>query len=351
MHRVKNFKIVLVFALAFGFVTAGIEKAPAQTDSVERFYRGKTIRFITGYSAGGIFDNATRVFSRHVGKYIPGHPNVWVDNMTGAGGMIATNFVYNNSPRDGTVMLNLDGALLRAQALGTEAVKFDGRRFNWLPSPGPDIQVCWVTRGSGWSSLAEAVNSSKELKLGGLGPGTFPSDNARLLQSALGLKLKLVDGYKGVSDIRLAAESGEIDGSCSSLEGVRRSFPEQLKSGEIKVIGQVDEKPWPGIEQVPNALDLAKTDRGKRLLRIGIIGPNDINRLFALPPAVPTERVEVLRKAFVATFNDAEFKAEVEKSRMVLRVISVERIKEVVSLWLDMPDKDKKELQQILSIK
>jgi tripartite-type tricarboxylate transporter receptor subunit TctC len=347
----KSMKVFLILILAFGFITTLVHNLPAQTDPVERFYRGKTIRFITGYSAGGIFDNATRVFSRHVGRYIPGHPNVWVDNMTGAGGMIATDHVYNNSPRDGTVMLNLDGALLRAQALGTDAVKFDGRRFNWLPSPGPDLQVCWVTRASGWTSLAEAAGSAKELKLGGLGPGTFPSDNARLLQSALGLKLKLVDGYKGVSDVRLAAESGEIDGSCSSLEGVRRSFPEQLKSGEIKLIGQVDEKPWPGIEQVPNALDLAKTDRGKRLLRIGIIGPNDINRLFTLPPAVPPERVEALRKAFTATFNDAEFKAEVEKSRMVLRMIPVERIKEVVSLWLEMPDKDKKELQQILTIK
>ena len=126
----KWMKVFLILTLAFGFITTLVHNLPAQTDPVERFYRGKTIRFITGYSAGGIFDNATRVFSRHVGKYIPGHPSVWVDNMTGAGGMIATNHVYNNSPRDGTAMLNLDGALLRAQALGTEAVKFDGRRFN-----------------------------------------------------------------------------------------------------------------------------------------------------------------------------------------------------------------------------
>src|ERR1044071_1331454 len=294
MFRIAPVKILSLVAVFVSFLAATVQVSSAQTDPVERFYRGQTVRFITGYSAGGIFDNATRVFARHIGKYIPGHPNVWVDNMAGAGGLIATNFVYNNSPRDGTVMLNLDGALLRAQALGTEAVKFDGRRFNWLPSPGPDLQVCWVTRGSGWSSLAEAVGSSKELKLGGLGPGTFPSDNARLLQSALGLKLKLVDGYKGVSDIRLAAESGEIDGSCSSLEGVRRSFPEQLKSGEIKVIAQVDEKPWPGLENVPNALDLAKTDRARRLLRIGIVGPNDINRLFTLPPGVPADRLEAL---------------------------------------------------------
>ena len=130
---------------------------------------------------------ATRMFARHVGKFIPGNPNVWVDNMTGAGGLIATNYLANAAPRDGTVLLNLDGALLRLQTLGNAAAKFDARQFNWLSSPGPDIQVCWVSKTSGWSSIAEAFGSSKELKLGGLAPGTFPSDNARILQAALGI--------------------------------------------------------------------------------------------------------------------------------------------------------------------
>jgi tripartite-type tricarboxylate transporter receptor subunit TctC len=329
-----------------------VENAPAQSgQSVAEFYRGKQLRFITGYSAGGLFDSATRIFARHIGKFIPGNPNIWVDNMTGAGGLIATNYLAQGAPRDGTVLLNLDGALLRLQALGNPAAKFDARQFNWLPSPAPDLQVCWVSKESGWSSIAEALGSSKELKLGGLAPGTFPSDNARILQAALGINAKLVDGFKGVTEIRLATESGEVDGSCSSYEGVKRAFPKELQTGEIRVIVQVGEKAWPGLEQVPNALDLAKTERAKRLLRVGIIGPNDINRLFTLPPGVPSERVEALRKAFDATFRDAEFKAEVAKARLVLRSISIERIKEVASLWLDMPDANKKELQQILQIK
>jgi tripartite-type tricarboxylate transporter receptor subunit TctC len=347
LNKWLAFKIVLS---AMVLLAAGNVRAQS-AQSVEDFYRGKQLRFITGYSPGGLFDSATRIFARHAGKFIPGKPSIWVENMTGAGGLIATNYLANSAPRDGTVLLNLDGALLRLQALDNPAAKFDARQFNWLSSPGPDIQVCWVGKASGWLSITEAFGSSKELKLGGLAPGTFPSDNARILQAALGINARLIDGFKGVTEIRLATESGEVDGGCSSYEGVQRSFPKELKSGDIKVIAQIGEKPWPGLERVPNALDLAKTERAKWLLRVAVIGPNDINRLFTLPPGVPADRVAALRKAFDATFNDAEFQADVEKSRVVLRPISVERIKEVALLWLDMPDADKRELQQILKIK
>lgn len=342
---------LMIIGLTIVFASAA--KAPAQSNetTVRDFYQGRQLRFITGYSAGGLFDIATRIFARHVGKHIPGSPSLWVENMTGAGGLIATNFLANSAARDGTVLLNLDGALLRLQALGNPAAKFDARQFNWLPSPGPDIQVCWVGKVSSWTSITEGIGSAKELKLGGLAPGTFPSDNARVIQAATGMNLKVVDGFKGVTEIRLATESGEVDGSCSSYEGVQRSFPRELKSGEIKVIAQIGEKPWPGLERVPNVLDLAKTEKAKDLLRVAVIGPNDINRLFTLPPGVPAERVAAMRTAFDATFNDPEFKAEVEKARVVLRPISVERIKEVALLWLDMPESDKKELQQILKIK
>jgi tripartite-type tricarboxylate transporter receptor subunit TctC len=344
--NMRGYSTSVLLSLALVIIGA----ANGRADSVEDFYRAKQVRFITGYSAGGLFDTATRIFARHIGKFISGKPNVWVDNMTGAGGLIATNYLANNAPRDGSVLLNLDGALLRLQALGNPAAKFDARQFNWLPSPGPDIQVCWVGKQSSWHSITDAFSSSKELKMGGLAPGTFPSDNARALQTALGINLKIVDGFKGVTEIRLATESGEVDGSCSSYEGVVRAFPKELKSGDIRVIAQIGEKPWPGLENVPNAIDLAKSERSKWLLRVAVIGPNDINRLFTLPPGVPAERVAAMRKAFDATFADPEFQADIEKARVVLRRIPVDRIKEVALQWLDMPAVDKKELQKILRI-
>jgi len=192
------------------------------------------------------------------------------------------------------------------------------------------------------------MGGSRELILGGLGPGSFPTDNARILQAALGLNMKLVDGYGGVNNVRLAAEGGEVDGSCSSYEGVRRSFAPQLQSGDIRVIAQVDEQPWPGLEQVPNAYALAPTEKGKRLLRLGIIGPNDINRLFALPPGVPPERVAAMRQAMQATYDDPDFKAELDRAQMFLRPIPVERIDQVIGEWLDLSPDQKAEMKDIL---
>ena len=155
--RMRVNLISVLFSLALVFLSA--ENSPGQSDPVTDFYRGRQVRFITGYSAGGLFDLSTRIFARHVGKFIPGRPNLWVDNMTGAGGLIATNYLANSAARDGSVMLNLDGALLRLQALGNPSAKFDARNFNWLPSPGPDIQVCWVSKQSGWTSITEALGS------------------------------------------------------------------------------------------------------------------------------------------------------------------------------------------------
>jgi tripartite-type tricarboxylate transporter receptor subunit TctC len=198
--------------------------------------------------------------------------------------------------------------------------------------------------------LADAINSTKQFVLGGLTPGSAPSDTPRILQAALDLNLKLVEGYKGGADMALAAHRGEINGGCFTYESTRHAFPAELKSGEIRIIGQVSENPWPGLEGVPMAMDLAKTDRGKRLIRVGIIGPNDINRLFTLPPDVPAERVQALRKAFDAVLNDAEFNQEMQKAGIYLRPISVKRIEEVVSDLLTMPIKEREQIKKILAI-
>ncbi len=332
--------------------TAGSSPAAAQANAraVETFYRGKTLRFVTGFSAGGSFDNYTRAIARHVAKHIPGNPTTVVDNVTGAGGLIATNQVYNTAPKDGTVILNLDGGLVLLQALERPGIEFDARRFLWLPSPGPDVQICWATAQSGWNSLADAIGANRPMILGATGPGSFPANNARILQAALGFNLNLIDGYPGISQVRLAAEQGEVDGACHAYESIKRAQASQLATGEIKVIAQVGERPWPGLEQVPNALDLAPTEDARRLLRTGIVAPNDVNRLFALPPGVPPERVEALRQAFEATFNDPDFNAELSKANLDLYPISVARITEVVELWLGLSPEQKAELRTILQL-
>jgi tripartite-type tricarboxylate transporter receptor subunit TctC len=339
----------LVFALIWG-LQASPESFAQPEENLAEFYKSKRLTFITGYTAAGSFDLITRLVARHLVKYVPGQPSSLVQNMPGAGGLIATNYVYSRVPRDGTVMVNLDGGLVRLQALGAKGIDYDAQKFNWLPAPAPDLRVCWVTKESGWNSLADAVNSSKLITLGGLTPGSAPSDTPRILKAALNLNMKLVEGYKGGADMALAAHRREIDGGCFTYESTRHAFPGELKSGEIRIVGQVSEKPWPGLEAVPMALDLAKTEKAKRLIRIGIIGPNDINRLFALPPEVPEPRVQAIRKAFDAMLNDPEFNQDMKKGGIYLRPVSVKRVEEVVSSLLSMPKDERQEIKNILGI-
>jgi tripartite-type tricarboxylate transporter receptor subunit TctC len=340
---------LLVIALIW-VLQASPKAFAQQEENVSEFYRNKRLTFITGYTAGGSFDLITRLVARHLVKHVPGQPSSIVQNMPGAGGLIATNYVYSRVPRDGTVIVNLDGGLVRLQALGAKEINFDAQKFNWLSAPAPDLRVCWVTKASGWNSLAEAVNASKPITVGGLTPGSAPSDTPRILKAALQLNMKLVEGYKGGADMALAAHRREIDGGCFTYESTRHAFPGELKSGEIRIIAQVSEKPWPGLEGVPMALELAKTEKAKRLIRVGIIGPNDINRLFALPPEVPEPRVQAIRKAFDATLNDPEFNEDMKKGGIYLRPVSVKRVDEVVSSLLSMPGDERQEIKNILGI-
>ena len=344
-------KLIIVLLTAIFLMHPTLDAFAQSEQNVSEFYRNKRLVFITGYTAGGSFDLITRLVVRHITKYIPGNPIGVVQNMPGAGGLIATNHVYGRAPRDGTVILNLDGGLVRLQALGAKGIEFDAKRFNWLSSPGPDLRVCWVVKASGWSSLAEAVNSPKPLVMGGLTPGSAPSDTPRILKAALDLNLQLVEGYKGGADIAVAAQRRELDGGCFTYASTRHAFSAELKSGEIRLIGQVSDKPWPGLEGVPMALGLAKTEKAKRLIRVGIIGPNDINRLFTLPPDVPAERIQALRRAFDATLNDPQFSQDMDRAGVYFRPISVKRIEEVASDLLDMPAKEKEENKEILAIK
>jgi tripartite-type tricarboxylate transporter receptor subunit TctC len=181
--------------------------------------------------------------------------------------------------------------------------------------------------------------------MGGLAPGTFPSDNARA-QTALGINLKIVDGFKGVTEVRLATRAARWTVPALLMKACS-FFPNSRPA--ISGSSRRSEKPWPGLKTCPT-LSIWPERAEQGLLRVAVIGPNDINRLFTLPAGVPADRVAAMRKAFDATFADPEFQADIEKARVVLRRISVERIQEVALLWLDMPAADKKELQKILKI-
>ena len=213
--------------------------------SVEEFYRGKNVRIVVGFSAGGGFDTYARAIARHMGKHIPGSPTVVVENMTGAGSLIAANHIYKVAKPDGLTIGHFIGGLFLGQVLGQPGVEFDARKFEFIGAPISDHVVCAMTKASGITSVERWMAAKTPVKMGGIAPGTSTPDNAtRILKAALGLPIQLVTGYKGTADVRLAAEGGEIAGGCWGWDSVSVTWRKALDTGDTVVVTSKDSGGW-----------------------------------------------------------------------------------------------------------
>jgi len=295
---------------------AALSLVAAPQASADDFYKGKTVTFVVGFSAGGGFDTYTRLIARHFSKHLPGNPTVVVENRTGAGSLIAANYIFNQAPADGTVIGNWIGPLVLQQVLGNKAAKFDGRKFGWLGAPVSDTGVCALTEASGIKTMDDWFNSKRDIKIGGTAPGSTTNDVPRLVQAALGFPMKLVEGYKGTAKVRLAAESGEVDGGCWAWESIKPTWAKGLQSGEVRVVLQTIEKPHPDLKNVPLASQYAKTDEARALLGIANGTYSQGVRPYSVPPGVPQDRLQLLQKAFMETMRDPELLAEAKKSKI-----------------------------------
>lgn len=290
--------------------------APISTSAqpAEEFYRGKTIRFVVGFSAGGGFDAYSRMIARHMGKHVPGHPSMNVENMSGAGSLIAANYMYAMAKADGLTVGNWSGGLILQQRLGQPGVQFDARRFEWVGAPVTDHPICALRRASGINSFADWVSAAKPVKLGATAPGAASVDIPKILRETLGLPIQLVEGYKGTADIHLAVEAGEVAGSCVAWESAKRIWRTDIAAGQLAPVLQINPSRHPHLAAVPNAIELANTDAKRQLIEVGIHGPAVIARAYSLPPGTPKDRVKALQKAFMLTMKDPGFRAEMAKA-------------------------------------
>ncbi|HWP59321.1 MAG TPA: tripartite tricarboxylate transporter substrate-binding protein [Candidatus Acidoferrales bacterium] len=297
----------------------------------ESFYKGKTIRIIVGFSAGGGFDTYARAIARHMSKHVPGNPTILVENMTGAGSLIAANHVFKVARPDGLTMGHFIGGLFMQQLYGRPGVEFDARKFEYVGTPVTDKPVCALTKASGITSVEKWMASPTPVKLGGTAPGSNTDDVPKILRSALGLPIQLVSGYKGTADIRLAAESGELAGGCWGWDSIRATWRKGIESGEAVVVLQAVPKALPDLPKVPLAIDLAKSDEGRQLIQVGIHSVSAVIRPYVLPPGTPKDRVQTLRTAFANTMKDREFLADAEKSNLDIEPMSGEELEKTVT--------------------
>lgn len=304
-------RIVMVSALVLALV-------PSLAAGADDFFKGKTIRFVVGFSPGGGFDTYTRLIARHFGKHVPGNPRTVVQNRTGAGSMIAANYIYAKAKPDGLTIGNWIGPLVLQHVLGKKGIRFDGRKFNWLGVPSTDDNTCALTKASGISNVKEWLNSKRPVKIGATGPGSTTDDVPKLIKAATDLPIQIIEGYGGTAIIRLAAEKGEIDGGCWAWQSIKPTWSQGIESGNVKPVLQVGPDKHPDLKDVGVAFDLAKGDTGKKLLGVAADVYRALSRPYSLPPGVPADRVKTLQKAFADTLKDPELVAAAKKSKVEL---------------------------------
>jgi len=307
--RVKGLKGSRIAVVGLSIALFHAASALAQ----ESFYKDKTIRFVVGYSAGGSFDLYSRMIARHFGKHLPGNPTVIVENMTGAGGIIAANYIYNQAKPDGLTIGAWAAPLILQHIMGNDATKFDGRKFGYLGVPSPYDTLCTFNRESGIKTMEDWSAAKRPLKISSIGPGTSTSDVPKLLKEALGLPLQIVEGYKGGADARIAVESGEVDGYCGSWQTVKTVWRGAFESGKIRAVLLATLKPHPDLKDVPLAIKYAKTDEARLLLRVAD-NAHGAQFPYSVPPGAAKERLQVLQKAFMDALKDPELLAEAKKS-------------------------------------
>jgi tripartite-type tricarboxylate transporter receptor subunit TctC len=315
----------------------------------EPFYQGKVVRIVVGFSPGGGFDVYSRTIARHLGKHIPGNPKIIVENMTGAGSMVAANHVYKVARPDGLTIGNVNGSLFMQQLLGRSGIEFDARKFGYLGVPVRDSSVCPLTKASGITDIKKWMASKTPVKLGATGPGSLTDAIPKILKVALGLPIQLVSGYKGITDIRLAAESGELAGACGwAWDSVKATWGKALQSGDAVVVLQTIPAPHPELPKVPLAIDFAKTEDARQLIQAGIHDQTTMTFSYVLPPGTPNDRLQVLRGAFMKTMSDAEFLADTKKSKLGIGALTGEELEQTVTNMFKLDPAMVSKLREIL---
>jgi tripartite-type tricarboxylate transporter receptor subunit TctC len=300
--------IGLVLGLSVFYVTSSFAQEP--------FYKDKVIRIIVATAAGGGYDLYTRTMARHMRKHIPGEPTIAVENMPGAGHLIGANHVYRVAKPDGLTMGHFIGTLFLQQLLGKPGVEFDALKYNFIGVPAQDNYMIGLSNTTGISSVDQWFASKTVIKIGGIGAGSATDDIPKILAATIGLPLQVVAGYKGTSEVRLAFNSGEVQGICNAWESFKSTWRKELDAKEVALVLQAIPTRHREVPDVPLAIDYAKTDEAKKMIRSVVHTIAPTVRPYVLPPGTPKDRVEILRRAFMSTMKDPEFLAEADKAKL-----------------------------------
>ena len=299
--------LLLVLALA---CLAG----SAASATVEEFYRGRTVTLIVSSGVGGGYDAYGRMLARHLGRHIPGQPHIIVQNMPGAGSLTAVNYLYNQAPKDGSLISDADSTMALYNLLQGQNAKFDPLRIRWIGSIAEQISICVAWAAGSFKTLEDAMQ--RKMRVSATGLATLRSMVPRLYNEVAGSRFEVVTGYS-TSEVFLAVERGEVDGTCFTYDTLLAARYDWLAEKKIVILAQFGQRAAPGIEQVPLALDRIQDPRDRAAIDL-ILSAEITGRPYLAPPEIPADRLAALRAAFDATMRDPQFLAEAGKTRLFL---------------------------------
>jgi tripartite-type tricarboxylate transporter receptor subunit TctC len=283
---------------------------------------------VIGYPPGAIYDVYGRLVARHLGKHVPGHPTVVVQNMPGAGSLRSANYLYTVAPKDGSTIGLFARGIAMQPLLDPQGVAFDAQKFGWIGSTSSEVSVVIASATSPFKTIEQA--RAREMVVSASGSGADSVIFPYILNGVIGTKFKVVTGYPGNADMLLAVERGETDGNAGtswiSLVSIK---PDWVRDKKINVLLQIASKKHPDLAQVPLALDFAKSESDARVLEL-IFSRLSMAYPFVAPPDLPPEQLQALRRSFDATMKDPEFLEEAKRQHLDIAPVSGEEIAAII---------------------
>lgn len=344
---------VLLLTLIFCFSMTVPWRASNAEAQGEPFYKGKTIRIMVGSTAGGFYDRWGRLFGKYMGKYIPGQPEFVVQNMTGAGSVIATNHVFNVAKPDGlTLVMPLNGVYID-QFVGRKEVQFDMRKFRFIGTPVTEANIFYMRADAPYKSIADIIKAKEPPKCGGSGTASSDYILSKVLEESVGAKFNTVLGYAGGTEIDLAVEKNEVVCRAHSMSAHfgREPFDTWHKRGFDRHLVYTSGKKDPRVTDAPTLnelFDQYKVPESSRRLSQVLLAAGDFGRPMMVTPGTPPERVKILRDAFVKTLSDRDVIEEAKKSRMDIDPATGEELEKLVKEIFDSPPEVVERVKKIL---
>ena len=320
-----------LFGAGIGAILAALAgMTAARADETADFYRTHPVSIVVGHEAGTGYDMYARVLARHFGARLTGTPLVDVRNMPGASAMVAANWLYNLAPRDGSVIATFAHTVVFEPLVGDNAARFEARKFTWLGNLEEGSPICGVSAQSGIDSFGALLNHETVFGASGVGAGGPLVQSPNAVRVLTGAKIRVVQGYRGSYDIKLAMDRGEVSGICGlSYSTIKTEWRDMLDSGRFRVILQLGLKPNPELAGVPRIYDYARTDEDRQVFDL-IFGVQALGRLYVGPPGLPAARTAALQKALMEAAKDPAFLADAQTAGLDLTISDAAAVEKLV---------------------